>query len=266
MRSVSFITANFVGRVSKYPGGWVGEWMNFDAATLEVPPASQFDAVAAEIAGAGFNQIDLWTAHAHSQRHGREGADAIKHACATHNLTITSYVGGFQATTSRELDDVFKFMKQLGAPIFAGNIWGLANDEQARLVNEAGERHNITWAFENHAEKKAGEMLARISNGEYPRCKICLDTGWCGTQGLDALEALKAVRPHLHILHLKDVVAAGGHETCALGDGIVPVERCVRYLIETNWHGVIGVEHEPFDRDPMPEVQTSLQRLRAWLI
>ncbi|WP_154019037.1 hypothetical protein [Halococcus agarilyticus] len=41
------------------------------------------------------------------------------------------------------------------------------------------------------------------------------------------------------------------HETCALGDA--------------GYGGWVTIEHEPFDRDPLPEPRTSLDRLREWL-
>ena len=123
----------------------------------------------------------------------------------------------------------------------------------------------MKWAFENHPQKTTEEMLARIGHGKYPHCGIGLDTGWCGTQGLDAVEAVKRLLPNLLIVHLKDVQARGAHDTCALGEGIVPVEQVVRYLVKSDWNGTLCIEHEPFDRDPMPEVQRSLQRLREWL-
>jgi hypothetical protein len=39
----------------------------------------------------------------------------------------------------------------------------------------------------------------------------------------------------------------------------------VRYLIDSDWQGNIAIEHEPYDRDPMREIKTSLKRLRQWL-
>ena len=78
--------------------------------------------------------------------------------------------------------------------------------------------------------------------------------------GRQAASAVKAngfswsKAPSIYLLEFsyqKDVKAAGKHETCALGEGIVPVEKIVRFLVETGWEGTIGIEHEPYDRDPM---------------
>jgi len=265
MRSISFISANFVGRALGYPGGWVGDWMKFDAATLAAAPAEQLDPIAKEVAAEGFRNIDLWTAHCHWQQHSAQAAERVREICAANNLNLTSYVGGFEAENREDVEKLFRSMNRLGAPMFAGMSWGLPDEQRAAVIDDVASEYNIKWAHENHPEKSPQEMLTKIGNGRYRNCGIALDTGWCGTQGLDALEAAKAVREFLFIVHLKDVTAAGGHDTCVLGDGIVPVEKVVRFLVDTNWQGTIGIEHEPFDRDPMPEIRTSLRRLKQWL-
>jgi sugar phosphate isomerase/epimerase len=66
-------------------------------------------------------------------------------------------------------------------------------------------------------------------------------------------------------VHLKDVRTVGVHDTCALGDGIVPVQRCVEVLRAAGYAGAYSVEHEPESYDPTEEVAISAARLRAWL-
>ena len=58
-----------------------------------------------------------------------------------------------------------------------------------------------------------------------------VDTGWWGTQGYDASLAIEELADRTTHVHLKDVRAVSEpHETCRWGDGIVPIERCVRTL------------------------------------
>jgi sugar phosphate isomerase/epimerase len=137
--------------------------------------------------------------------------------------------------------------------------------EALPVVNGLCEKYRIKFAYENHPEKTPQEILDRAGNGQYEHVGVALDTGWCGTHAMDALEAVKAVRDRLFIIHLKDVQAHGRHDTCALGEGVVPVEKVVRYLVESDWHGTLCIEHEPFDRDPMPAVKRSVERVKQWL-
>jgi L-ribulose-5-phosphate 3-epimerase len=264
MRTISFITANYVARAKNYSGE--ENWGVHDRATVAAASPEHFKAVAADVANAGFQHIDIWTGHCSWQHHSPEYLEQVKGICSQYDLNITSYAGGFLSDDRASIERALKFMKQLGAPLFAGGSWGkLPEAEVPPIVNDICAQLGVKWARENHPEKSAEEMLAGIGGGRYEHCGICLDTGWAGTQGFDALEAAKKLRDKLLIVHLKDVKQAGGHETCALGEGVVAVEKVVRYLVESDWHGDIGIEHEPYDRDPMPEVQRSLQRVQEWL-
>ena len=143
MRSISFISANYVARALNYPGGTIANWDQFDAATVGASPEPQFPAVAADAADAGFHNIDVWTAHCHWQKHGPAAADQVKGICAAHKLGITSYIGSFEAKKPQDVEAVFAFMKRLGAPMITGNIWGLSDEQLPAMVDEVGQRLGV---------------------------------------------------------------------------------------------------------------------------
>ena len=265
MPHISFITANYVARAMNYNGD--RDWVAHDAATVRTIDGAGFGAIANDIAAAGFEAVDIWTAHCHYQFHNdSDYLEVVKGICSAYDFTITSYAGGLWPTKPADVEDPFRFMKQLGAPLFAGGIFGTLPAEQAMPhIQAACEKYDVRYAFENHPETSADEILDKISRGKFNRCGIALDTGWCATQGMDAVETAKRVRDHLRIVHLKDVKGGDLHETCALGDGVVPVERVVRYLVEDGWDGTISIEHSSYDRDPMPEIEKGLARLKQWL-
>jgi len=265
--TTSFITANYVARALDYKGP--DDWMPNQDATLASASPEHFLQIVQDVVAAGFDAVDVWTAHCHWRQHDREDyLEQVKGYCSQFDLTLTSYAGGLQMSDVAEVEPVFRFMKQLGAPLFAGGIGGTAPPAAlAAAVNEICHRYNSRWACANHPEKTVEEILARIDGGRHDRVGVALDTGWCATQGLDALDAVKRVRDagKLFILHLKDVKAPGKHDTCPLGDGIVPCDKIVRYLAQSKWDGDIAIEHEPFDHDPTPEIVTSLARVKEWL-
>jgi L-ribulose-5-phosphate 3-epimerase len=264
MPKISFISANYVARALNYRGP--DDWMAHDAATIKAASAEHFAGVVADVAAAGFENIDIWTAHCHWQHHaGGDYIEIVKGLCSNYDLGITSYAGGLHPSSAADLEAPFKFMKQLGAPIFAGGMWGADPAQMAPHIQKICERLNVRYALENHPEKSVEEILAKIGGGQHGRIGVALDTGWCGTQGMDALEAAKRLREKLFIVHLKDVKAAGAHDTCALGEGIVPIEKVVRYLVESRWEGTLCIEHEPYDHDPMPDIKRSLERVKGWL-
>lgn len=263
MRIISFITANYVARVNAYNG--VEDWGSHDRATIKAASEELWGSILAEVKSAGFKAVDLWTALCNWTSHTPEFASRIRALSQQQGMKITSYVGGLVVNTPAEVDKAFAFMQQTGAPIWAGGMWGAEAAKMAPVVHDVCEKYDTWWALENHPEKTPQEILAKIDGGKHQRVGVALDTGWCGTQGMDALEAVKRLREHLLILHLKDVKSVGRHDTCALGEGIVPVEKVVRHLVESDWQGTIGIEHEPYDRAPMPEIRRSLQRLEGWL-
>jgi len=264
MRTISFITANYVARASNYNGS--EDWGTHDRATSANANAATFQKIAQDVSGAGFEAIDIWTAHCHWIAHAKgDYVEQVKGICSNFDLAITSYAGGVHVNTPADLEAPLRFMKQLGAPMFAGGVGGKPTAELMPMVQAACEKFDRRWAYENHPEKTPAEIMEKIGGGDFSRVGVALDTGWCGTHGMDALEAAKVVREKLFIVHLKDVKAVGGHDTCALGEGVVAVEKVVRFLVESGWEGTIGIEHEPYDRDPMPEVKRSLERLKQWL-
>jgi sugar phosphate isomerase/epimerase len=262
--TISFISANYIGRAMDYRGP--ADWGPNDQATLRTMTPQVFETIARDVAAAGFESIDIWMSHCHWQHHaGSDYPETVRQICRQHGLQISSYAGGWGPTTRDEVAAVLQFMKRLGAPILAGGVFGVPAAGIMPVVEQVCAAEGLMYALENHPEKSPQEILAKIGNGIHPHCGVALDTGWCGTHAMDALDAVKRLRDKLLIVHLKDVKAAGGHETCALGEGIVPVEQVVRYLVQTRWDGTMCIEHEPYDRDPMPEAITSLRRLRAWL-
>jgi sugar phosphate isomerase/epimerase len=123
----------------------------------------------------------------------------------------------------------------------------------------------LLFGIENHPEKTPDEMLARIGDGGDGTIGTTVDTGWYGTHGYDAAEALRKLAGHVVHVHLKDVLKPGGHETCRYGRGCVPIADCVRVLKQTGYQGPIAVEHDPERFDPSEDCLASLAMLKGWL-
>src|SRR5215218_138174 len=70
MPTVSFISANYVARALDYNGET--DWMGHDRATVRSASPERFLQIAQDVVGAGFEAIDIWTAHCHWLHHDRE--------------------------------------------------------------------------------------------------------------------------------------------------------------------------------------------------
>jgi sugar phosphate isomerase/epimerase len=110
-----------------------------------------------------------------------------------------------------------------------------------RIVAATGLQFN----YENHPEKSVDEILAQAEGG------LCIDTGWLGTNGIDAASAIRTLGPLVRHVHVKDVRAAGSHATCPLGTGCVGIAEVIAALKEIGYKGWYSWEDEPEDRNPM---------------
>lgn len=264
MNTITFMSANFVARELEYAmtGGWGQGDQATQAAFRPIESfAARFDALLAEVVALGFDAIDLWTGHLNPAWATPAHIEAARAALARHRLRVVSLAGWFGATVE-EFEQSCRLAAALDCRILGGSTAALARDRPATLA--LLRRHELQLALENHPEKTPGELLAKIGAGE-GLLGAALDTGWFATQGYDAARAIDELRDVVLHVHLKDVRAAGAHDTCGFGQGVVPLRACVDVLRRIGYSGAISVEHEPEDRDPRPEVAASLQQLRAWL-
>ena len=118
----------------------------------------------------------------------------------------------------------------------------------------------MRFNIENHPEKTAAEALATVGGGN-DWLGLCIDTGWFGTQAANVPDQIRAAGKLVRHTHIKDVKAAGGHDTCLLGEGVVNVAGCLAALREIGYAGWYSCEDEPEDRNPFD----SAVRNRKWL-
>jgi len=275
MNVLSFISANFVARQTGYR--MTGGWEQGDATTnawfrpLETFP-ERFDAMLAEVQADGYAHIDLWVAHLHFNWATPEHMAAAREALARRGLKVTSIA--YHGTGEEELLKVCRQLRELDCDLISGGTDLLVNDRPrlVRILRGQG----LRLAVENHPEKSAAELAARMGKGDEDVIGAAVDTGWFGTQGCDAAQAVHELKGRIFHLHLKDVKARRaektgfqlidmGHETCALGAGIVPVEQCVKVAVRDGFTGPISFEHEPEEYDPNEDARAGLRQIESWL-
>lgn len=265
MQTISFMTANYVGRQVNYH--MTEGWMQGENATQAYfKPAgtfaTRFESYLRDIQALGFEAVDLWLAILHpswaTETHIRVARDLLE----KYELPVVSLAGWFGAERA-EFDAVCRLAKQMDCTILGG-MTSLIQTDRAYVIDKL-KREGLRLGLENHPEKTPEEMLAQIGDDSGGVIGTAVDTGWYGTQGYDAAQAIERLRDHLVHVHLKDVREAGGHETCAFGDGCVPLERCVQTLRQIGYEGPVCVEHEPETYDPTDEIRVSLETLKGWL-
>ncbi len=265
MQTISFMTANYVARQVNYH--MTEGWMQGDGSTQDYfrpieTFSTRFEAYLRDIQAMGFEALDIWLAILNPQWATPAHIQAARQLLDQHDLKVTSVAGWFGGNRD-EFTAVCEMAVALGTDVLGGGT-GLLQNDHAFLV-ETLTRHNLRFGLENHPEKTPQEVLAKLGDTSSGRIGVAVDTGWFGTQGYDAAQALEELAPHLVYVHLKDVLAAGAHETCRYGLGVVPLQQCVETLKQIGYTGALSVEHEPEHYDPTEDCKASLHLLKEWL-
>lgn len=245
---IAFNTANLVARVSGYRFQ-LGHWMDQHNQTIAATDETAWRAICKEIAAAGFTAVEVWEAHAAPESLDEAKARLWRKILDDAGLLPVAYAGGLRRETLR-------MCHWMGIPHIDGGLRDLAPDPATALCRE----HGIGFNLENHPEKSAKELLAKIGGGN-EWLGICIDMGWLGTQGVSAPEVIRACGALVRHTHVKDVKAAGAHDTCLLGEGVVQVTACLQALRQMKYAGWYSWEDEPEDRNPFG----SAVRNRKWL-
>ena len=178
-----------------------------------------------------------------------------------------------------------RFAREIDCPMVdtidgAFEIEGFSRDEVFRITCD-NYRQCLQWAedydvvinVEPHGPytNDAVFMTRLFEHFGSPYLRMNFDTGNTFIAGLDPLEYLKQMRRWVTHLHIKDVseglaAAARGEETgiaCSevpIGGGVNAenIRRCLAYLKETDFHGVISIECHGSDEN----IRRSVEFLR----
>ena len=169
-KNPAFNTANLVARVTGYRYQ-LSQWMDQHKKTIATTDEAAWRAICQEIASKGFKTVEVWEAHAAPESLDEAKARTWKRALDENGLVPIAYAGGLRPETLR-------ICQWLGIPHVDGGLRENTPEKATALCREHGVRFNI----ENHPEKSAAEILAKIGGGN-EWLGVCIDMGWLGTQG-----------------------------------------------------------------------------------
>jgi len=268
---VTFITANYVARESRYAlDPFV--WGTADKATVEAFHGpnfgKKFDEMCGLIAADGFRNIDIWVAHLNPLHVTDSMVNEANAILRARGLRATAYTGGLGRPdmTRADAERVYKVAKAINTPVIGVGL----NRSNERLAFDLGKEYGIRYAIENHPEKTPHELIERLKSmpsGYTDVIGVAQDTGFWGMFDYDAVKATRELAPFLYHMHLKQVkrFPDGNFHSCGYDEGIVDIQGVVKTLVDVGYSGAVSVEHEPTSEDPMPAVSRSAKMLRGWL-
>jgi sugar phosphate isomerase/epimerase len=245
-----------------------GGWGQGDRSTNEYfrpieTYAERFDELIGSIKSAGFDAVDLWNPHLNWTWATEEHISIARQVLERHGVRAVSMAGSFGKTLA-EFERACRLAAQVGMTILGGSTGVLEVDGDGAVA--LLRLYDLRLALENHPHlPTAGTVLQAIGDGADGRIGAAVDTGWFATVGEDPVRSIRQLESRVMHVHLKDIRAAGEHETCRFGEGIVPVEACVRELLRQGYAGPMAIEEEPELYDPTEDCIANLAKVQQWL-
>jgi sugar phosphate isomerase/epimerase len=218
---------------------------------------------------------------------------ALKRYCDEKGLQISQIDGSYPLMGPdgstfgvQYVQQSIRFAAELGCPMVdtvdgAFEIEGFSKEEVFRITCD-NYRQCLPWAedygiiinVEPHGPYTTDVAFMRrlFETFDSEHLRLNMDTGNSFIAGLDPLEYLKAFRKYVSHAHIKDVseglaAAVRGEETgiaCSevpIGGGVNAenIKKCIAYLQETDWNGVVSIECDGADAN----IRASTEFLRG---
>lgn len=262
---LSFMSANFIARENNYApieGFGEGSKAIKEAFAPAATYAERIDAICGEIAAMGFDALDLWTAHHSPEWATPQHLKGLIAALERHRLKVTSLAGGMGGSIE-ELDKICALARELDCHQLG--VGGGLIPDQIEAVARTLDKWEVELAFENHpGEPTPDVVLERIAHGRFPNIGSAFDSGWWGTHDYPLMDAYQKLRPHIRLVHLKNVEGPGAHISAKWDAGCLNLKPFVEALKRDGYSGYISLEYEPFQGDPRPAISEAIPLVQQW--
>jgi len=224
--------------------------------------------------------------------------ETIRSGLAENGLTLSSYslsddfTQKDEAARREQVETVKKGLRNarlLGTPtarVFGGHASGadkasLASDlkviaDSLKECAGVAEEVKVTLALENHGGMPGlgEEVLEVIRKVGSQYLKACCDIGNFMGAGQTPEDGTRIVAPVTAYVHVKDNAYVDGkephgratraHKGVTVGDGVVPLEKCLKILKDAAYDGFVALEYEG-EEEEHTGVKRSLEALRKAL-
>lgn len=172
----------------------------------------------------------------------------------------------FKTDTDEAVRPTFEYLKAAKIPMFVGSPSHEALGRVARFCTQ----YDIRMAIHNHGpEDKEWPSPFDIQKFIEPldhRVGYCIDFGHTLRAGTDPVEAVNMCGKRLYDCHIKDLADPHSRESqVAVGEGVMPVPKIFKALIDINYPGFVDLEYEIKADDPLPGVRKSHEYMRKVL-
>jgi len=147
-------------------------------------------------------------------------------------------------------------------------IIGVPNHELLDLVEAKVKEYDIRLAIHNHGPgdklyPTPESVLEKIDKRD-PKLGLCIDVGHTQRSGIDPAQAARKAADRLFDVHIKDVSEATAKgSTVEVGRGVIDIPGFLRTLKKIKYTGVLALEYEKDEDDPLAGAAESIGYLRG---
>jgi sugar phosphate isomerase/epimerase len=173
----------------------------------------------------------------------------------------------FRKDEDEDIRAKFEYCKRAGIGVI---VAGDPTPETLPRVEKFVKEYDIRIAIHNHGPEDPVwpsplDILKLVKNLD-PRIGCCIDVGHTVRAGTDVVEAINAVGARLFNMHIKDLADFKAKESqVAVGRGKMPIREIFAALAKINYKGLVDLEYEIHEDDPMPGVIESIAYMRGVL-
>lgn len=165
-----------------------------------------------------------------------------------------------------EIAQAFRYAKLAGM----GMIIGVPNYELMDAAEAQVKDSGIRLAIHNHGPDNplfpSPESVFERVRDRDTRMGLCVDVGHTTRLGLNPAEEIKKYASRVFDIHIKDVSAADkAGKTVEIGRGVIDIPALLKALIGIDYSGVLALEFEKDENDPLPGSAESIGYLRGAL-
>jgi sugar phosphate isomerase/epimerase len=192
-----------------------------------------------------------------------EDITAMQEHAKKHNIAIVNLGVINVPNKEDEARKIFEFGKTLG-------LYGISTESLGSLdlLEKFSKEYDIKVCFHNHPRPTAlwnPDTVLKAIEGRHANVGYCADLGHWASSGLDPLDVIKKIGPHVHAFHMKDRTSITGptHDDI-FGKGIINLPAILDEVRKHGFKGNVSIEYEHNWDNNVPDITQCASYLRDY--
>jgi sugar phosphate isomerase/epimerase len=172
----------------------------------------------------------------------------------------------FASKDHADIQQKFEYAKRAGVSLIVGSPTREVLPEIEPFVKQ----YDMRMAIHNHGpedkEWPSPLDILKVIEPMDPRIGLCIDVGHTARAGTDPVDAIHKGGARVFDVHIKDLADMKVKESqVAVGEGKMPIRGVFEALNAIGYKGIVDLEYEIHEDDPLPGMMTSFAFMRGVL-